>query len=377
MNKELQNIPAVLAVLWRMHRRNPTFMSFNVSNRCNEQCLMCSVWRTPSEELSLVEMERIFLDVRRFGIRVLEISGGEPFLRKDIFEILKLVDRIGFLFTVSSNGTLLDPAFVERLNGFRRMLQLAVSVDSLERDVFRKLRGVDALPRVLGNLEALVEKKPSFPVKINFTMNRFNYRETMTLLDYAEKLGIFLSVFPVNQGPGFLHRSSENDFLPRQEERREMASLFRHLAGLRKQGAPLWDFSRFYERAAAYVLSDPVGPCDAGSLYLDLHADGILAPCVDQEGIGDLRREGISEAYKRIEAQRARLAACAKSSPCCYTCTYHVSVTASNLAAYGRERLTTGVRRLLRKKPAQRNSRFEVSGTAREDNAWNTRTRLP
>lgn len=375
MLQKLTTIPAILAVLWRMKRRKPAFMSFNVSNRCNEQCLMCSVWRTRSDELSLPEMETIFRGLRDFGIRVLEISGGEPFLRKDIFDILELTDRTGFLFTVSTNGTLLDAKLAERLNAFPRLLQLAVSLDSLDRECYRKLRGVDALSRVLGNLEAFVHKKPRFPVKLNFTMSRFNYRETMKMLGYAERLGIYLSVFPVNQGAGFFHRSSESGFTPSDAEKQDMAGLFRALAELRKQGAPLWDFSRFYELAADYVSGKPVGPCDAGALYLDLHSDGIVAPCVELDGFADLRKERIGEVYHRLASRKPRLAACAETTPCCYTCTYHISVTAAHLVSFMIETLRVRGLHARRKRPEAGDRRGESREPGREDGAWTIRNR--
>jgi MoaA/NifB/PqqE/SkfB family radical SAM enzyme len=284
-------------------------------------------------------MERIFKGLRHSGIKVVEVSGGEPFLRKDIFEVLSLLDRLGFLFTVTSNGTVLSGALLEKLNGLSGLLQIGISIDTLDRDLYARLRGADMLPAVLAGLDAIRAGDLSFPLKINFTMSRFNYPETLPLLDFAGQRSLFLSVFPVNQGGGFLHRSDDPSLAPVARERAAMSEIFRTLARLRRAGEPLWEYSGFYDLSADYVLGRPVGPCDAGSLYLDLHADGTLAVCIDQEGFADLLREDVAGALERVAAQRGKITACAAGSPCCYTCTYNLSVTADHIVDFLRETL--------------------------------------
>ena len=331
------SMAAYLRLLWRMQRRKPTFLSFNVSNRCNERCLMCNVWRGGSPEMSVEEIARIFADLKRFGILLVEVSGGEPFLREDIFDIFALLDRLGFMYTTTTNGTVLTGEVIERLRSLKKLTQLAVSIDSMDRDIYAKLRGQDFLPRVLINLDRLVAAELPMPVKLNFTMSSVNYRETFAILEYAKSRGIFLSVFPVNSGLDRTHSHNDPMFAVNQTVHLEMAKTFRELARLRRVGEPLWEYSGFYELAADYVLGKPVGPCDAGRLYLDLHADGQLAVCVEQEGIADLRHHSIDEVWRQIKSQNDQIVACSETTPCCYTCTYNVSLTARHLFAFLRE----------------------------------------
>lgn len=67
----------------------PTFMNLSVSNRCNARCEMCDIWRYQSNDFTIAELEKAlknpFLsDVSNFGI-----TGGEPFLRQDLPEIIR------------------------------------------------------------------------------------------------------------------------------------------------------------------------------------------------------------------------------------------------------------------------------------------------
>jgi MoaA/NifB/PqqE/SkfB family radical SAM enzyme len=338
----------LLRVFWRMRRGKPTFVSFNSLNACNQACPMCAVWRRDGEMLSVAEMEPIFADLKQFGLLVTEISGGEPFLREDIYQIFDLLDRLGFLYTAATNGTLLSAPGIERMRGARGLLQIAVSIDSLDPEIYARLRGRDLLPAVLHNLDLLVAARLKAPVKINMVMNRINFRETLDFLDFARRRGIYLSVFPVNQGDGFFHRHSDPQFAPTPAEREEMAAIFRELARLRRLGEPLWEYSEFYLRAADYVLGKPVGPCDAGTLYIDLNADGQVAVCLDREGVGDIRGGGIASLWGKLQAQAGAVKACSEDTPCFYTCTYNVSITARNQAAFLWETARVRWRRLVR-----------------------------
>jgi len=349
----ISKIQKLIHVFWRMRHNKPTFVSFNSLNACNEACPMCSVWRRGGGMLTVAEMEPIFRDLRSFGFLVTEISGGEPFLRDDIYEICDLLDRLGFLYTTATNGTLITSTGIERLRKAQGLLQVAVSIDSLDRSTYERLRGRDFLPVVLENLDVLISAKLPFPIKLNMVMNRLNFRETFAFLDFARSRGISLSVIPVNQGDGFFHRHSDPQYSASDEERLQMADIFRELARMRRAGEPLWEYSGFYDQAAEYVLGKPVGPCDAGKMYIDLNADGQVAVCLDHEGVGDIRRTGIRELWRTLESQADKVKACSLGTPCFYTCTYNISLTARNEFAFLVETARVMLRQFLKRRSQQ------------------------
>ncbi len=324
----------LLPVIWRMCRRKPAFLSFNVTNRCNEACLMCAVWRETLPDMQLHEIEVILTDLRRFGIKVVEVSGGEPFLRADILALLTLLDSLGFLYTTTTNAAVLTPVHLEHLAGCRGLMQLAVSLDSLDRGTYCLLRGKDLLPQVLQKIDMIVAAKMPQPVKLNMALNRLNFHEVPAVLDYAKSRGLYLSVFPVSRGTGFLHRHDDTVFNSSMEELQGQAAAFREIARLRREGEPLWEHSRFYELAAEYVLGRHMEPCGAGSLFLDLHADGTLAACVDRPNFADLRSLSISEVLPCLAGEADAVLKCSRETPCCYTCTYNISLTARHLVTF-------------------------------------------
>ncbi|MSM40529.1 MAG: radical SAM protein [Geobacter sp.] len=340
----------LIRVFWRMRRLKPTFVSFNSLNACNQACPMCAVWRRGGEMLTVQEMAPIFADLKCFGFLVTEISGGEPFLREDIYDIFAMLDRLGFLYTTATNGTLFTPEGIERLSRAHGLLQLAVSIDSLDRETYARLRGRDLLPTAMQNLDLLIAAGLHVPLKVNLVMNRINYRETFDFLAFARERGIYLSVFPVNQGEGFFHRHSDAQYKASPEEQQEMAAIFRELARLRRAGEPLWEYSGFYEQAADYLLGLPVGSCDAAGLYIDLNADGQVAVCLDREGVGDVRSTSIAELWQTLQGERGQIRACQEETPCFYTCTYNISITARNEAAFLWETARVRLRRAMAKR---------------------------
>lgn len=317
---------------------------------------MCSVWLTPIEELSLAQMEPILADLRRSGIRLVEITGGEPFLRGDLPEIFGLLDRLGFLYSVTTNGTLWRDDMVRAIGRAKGIVQLAVSLDSLLPQTYSSLRGRDLLGDVLANLERLAAARLPVPLKINLAMGALNREETFSLLAFARNSGMYLSVFPTNIGANRMHSAEGGDFGPTDAERARMAGIFRELACLRRRGEPLWEYSGFYEGAADYLLDRPIGPCGAGRHFLDLHADGKLAVCLERAPVADLCRENIASVPARIAAEEGAVAACAAATPCCYTCTLNVSLTARHRLAFLMETLWVRTRRWWRKR-----SRKEVA----------------
>ena len=328
--------PRVAAALWRLRRGRLAVASLNVLNRCNQACPMCGVHDEPDQALPLPDLERALRGLRALGVCIVEVSGGEPFLRPDLPDLLSLLDRLGLLFTFNTNGAAVTEGGLAALARSRGLLQVAVSLDSLDRQRYRLLRGRDHLGRALAGLEWLRAARLPAPVKANFAMSRHNQDETPALLDLARRRGLFLSVFPVNQGPGF-HRSDCGVFASSPEERAVMAARFEDLARERRRGAPLWEPAAFYRQAARFLRGEPLAPCGAGRLYVDLRADGSVAPCVDLPPVATLDELASGRAAAALESAQAEVARCHAATPCCYTCTVSLAETGRHPLAYAAE----------------------------------------
>src|SRR5690349_3429197 len=96
--------PTGPVVIWNLVRR---------CNLCCEHCYSISADRDFPGELSTREVYDVMDDLREFGVPVLILSGGEPLLRPDLFDIARRAKSMGFYVGLSSNGTLIGADNIE------------------------------------------------------------------------------------------------------------------------------------------------------------------------------------------------------------------------------------------------------------------------
>lgn len=99
---------------------NPTYVDFSIYPYCNLRCDFCyaeaECESTISNHLLKVsDFEDIFEQFDQIGILRVGFEGGEPFLRKDWFEILKLADKHYFNYFVNTNATMIDESIAKKL----------------------------------------------------------------------------------------------------------------------------------------------------------------------------------------------------------------------------------------------------------------------
>jgi MoaA/NifB/PqqE/SkfB family radical SAM enzyme len=233
---------------------------------------------------------------------------------------------------------------------------VALSLDSLDRERYRRLRGRDLLGEALRGLDRLQGALPGITLKLNTALSHHNRDEVPALLALARGRGLFLSVFPVNQGPG-VHRSDDAGFETTAAGREALAATFDGLARLRRGGAPLWEPSAFYRAAATYLRGGPSAPCGAGRLYLDVRADGTVAPCVDLPAVATLDDLAAGRAWAALESAQPAVDRCRATTPCCYTCTVNLAETGRHPLAVAAETALVLLRSAGPRTPATESSR--------------------
>jgi cyclic pyranopterin phosphate synthase len=156
----------------------------SLTKQCNLACIYChrEGEKESTEQLSASEIAEILTVSAKFGIRSVKFTGGEPLLRPDLLEIVQSVPK-GMESSLTTNGTLLaDLARGLKDAGLKRV---NVSLDSLDRDTYQKITGVDNLPDVLDGITAAREAGLT-PVKINMVvLEGINEHEVDNFLAYV------------------------------------------------------------------------------------------------------------------------------------------------------------------------------------------------
>src|SRR5713101_7528569 len=112
----------------RKHR--PLSVHFDLTYRCNERCVHCYLDHDDHGEMTTAECLKVLGDLARSGTLFLTFSGGEIFLRPDLYEILAAARRLHFDISLKSNALLVTPERAARLREFGvRRVQISVYSD--------------------------------------------------------------------------------------------------------------------------------------------------------------------------------------------------------------------------------------------------------
>lgn len=177
MNEPAQEVPRPV-VVW------------NCTRECNLNCIHC--YANAGEERPFGEMDteagKRFIDaLADFAVPVILFSGGEPLLRKDLFELASLSREKGLRVALSTNGTLITRAVASRISriGFA---EVGISLDGIG-SANDRFRGSDGAYRAaLDGIRNCVALR--LRVSLRLTITRFNYQEIPAIFQLAEDEGI-------------------------------------------------------------------------------------------------------------------------------------------------------------------------------------------
>jgi len=166
---------------------------WNLVRRCNLLCKHCYAVSADVDfpgELDTHQIFKVMEDLKSFGVKVLILSGGEPLLRPDIFEISSRAKQMGFYVGLSSNGTLINADNIEQIKAIGYDY-LGVSLDGIgaTNDEFRGKEG--AFDEALDGLR--LAQKAGIKVGLRFTATKDNITELPKMLDLmkTEKIDKF------------------------------------------------------------------------------------------------------------------------------------------------------------------------------------------
>lgn len=184
---------------------HPVLCNYYLTYRCNATCDFCDIWEQPSPYVTLENVAANLDDLKELGVKVVDFTGGEPLLHRQLPEILRLAKDKGFITTVTTNG-LLYPKKAKSLIGLIDMLHF--SLDSFDREQHDTMRGVACYDAVLKSIDIALElgERPD----ILFTVFAHNLDQIKPLYEnitLSKKLVLILNpVFEyneINTGAGF------------------------------------------------------------------------------------------------------------------------------------------------------------------------------
>lgn len=206
------------------HGRKINYLRLAVTDRCNLRCFYCMPeegleWLSRKELMSYEEMLQICTVLVNMGIEKIRITGGEPFVRKDIMKFLTALSKLRGLkeLSITTNGVLTAP-FIPALKKLG-INSINLSLDTLDANRFFSITGRDEYKNVMETLEQSL--KHDMEVKINaVVMDGKNIQDIMPLVQLTKEMPIsvrFIEEMPFN-GDGHVYTGLNWDYVRILEE---------------------------------------------------------------------------------------------------------------------------------------------------------------
>jgi MoaA/NifB/PqqE/SkfB family radical SAM enzyme len=285
--------------------RRPLLAVFQVNLRCNSSCGYCNLpLNVGRYEMSRSEIRNVFAGLYRDGLRFVFVQGGEPLLRKDLPDILQDLVELGFHPTVITNGTRLTAALVQRFEDLS--VSLSVSLDTLDRGKYMRIRGADQLNAVLAGLDLLRHyRHPKFLTCIVSELNR---DEVSDVVGFARNRG-FLPVVGVYHWDVGLYGKQDSTLM---FERQKAGLVFEQL--LERHALPPGYLRQYAKDNVAWLRGESLKPCDAGRYSIAIDASGNVSPCLSLPVAGNLLHSSLSDILGRFDRREIRH--CSDRSSC-------------------------------------------------------------
>ena len=256
----------------------PLVMSWNVTRECNMKCSHCYINATEKKlahELTTAEGKDLMDQICKVSKPLLILSGGEPLLRQDIYELIEYGASKGLKMGLGSNGSLIDDTVAKKLKA-AGIATVSISLDShipAQHDEFRGVAG--AWEKAVNACKAL--RKNNVLVQVNTTLTQQNYSQIDDIMSLAEEIGVenFHLFFLVPTGRG----AKLTDISPQKYEdmiSTTFAKTAKHRLNVRPSCAP--QFMRI-AKGMGLDMRQWVRGCMAGLYYCRIYPNGDVTPC--------------------------------------------------------------------------------------------------
>ncbi|NLZ17936.1 MAG: radical SAM protein [Desulfobulbaceae bacterium] len=293
----------------------PKWIAWEITRRCNFSCVHC---RSSSElevsghpDFSFDEAKRILADIRSYANPVVVLSGGEPLLREDVFDIASHGTKLGLRMCLATNGSLVTPELCRNMlaSGIKMVSLSLDGASAAVHDDFRRQPGAFE-----GVMQAMaLFREHNIPFLVNSSFTKRNQEEAAKLYPLVKELGAtawyLFMIVPTGRGEEIM-----SELIPPDEyeamlnwhydvEKGEDELLMRPTCAPQYYRLVLQraktDGESFKRRSLSFSTGGSKG-CLAGQLICLIDVDGNMLPCsYFPKAAGNLREQSFKDIWEQ------------------------------------------------------------------------------
>ena len=273
----------------------PLYVQFYITARCNLACQQCNIIYANSDvrEATLDEIKRIADNLAAIGTCVVLLTGGEPFARADLPEIIRAFTERNIHVRMQTNGLASEEALQAAVDagGHDISISLDTLVGSKQDDLNGEVKNswMKAI-KTMATVTRILPKKNSFAA-LGCVMSHRNLYDVANVLRFARRIGWHVSLVPAHIAQphdprGFRSYDRTMVFPPAQYP--ELERVIGDLKRMKSEGYPLYDSTIYLDDIVNFIEGKPLkwrskndGVCDSPSLYFAIIPNGDIAVCCD------------------------------------------------------------------------------------------------
>ncbi len=331
-------------------KKSPLYVQFYITSRCNLACEQCNIIYSDAkhQEMNISQINKVADNLKKIGVNIVLLIGGEPFVRKDIDQIVKAFTNKNIHVRMQTNGIATEQQLINCVNAGGK--DISISLDTLEPEIqdtinggFKKSweRAIKTIAMV-GNI--FPDNSTAF---FNSVIMPKNINSIENVIKFATKIGWGVSLVPVHISEpshpmGYRTLDYEKNVTFNDNQELEIKLLIKRLKDLKKN-YNLYDSDEYLDDIENFLLNKPINwrkknnnVCDSPNLYFAISPSGTLKVCCDYEALKNIHvyDDNFPNLFFSGEIQKIVYPITNNCNGCMYGSYPEITITARNLTAF-------------------------------------------
>ena len=331
-------------------KKSPLYVQFYITSRCNLACEQCNIIYSDAkhQEMNISQIKKVAENLKKIGVNIVLLIGGEPFVRKDIDQIVKAFTSKNIHVRMQTNGVATEQQLTNCVNAGGK--DISISLDTLEPEIQDTINGgfKKSWERAIKTIAMVSNIFPDNSTAFfNSVIMPKNINAIEKVIKFATRIGWGVSLVPVHisepSNPmGYRTLDYEKNVTFNDNQELEIKLLIKKLKDLKKN-YNLYDSDEYLDDIENFLLNKPINwrkknnnVCDSPNLYFAISPSGTLKVCCDYEALKNIYvyNDNFPDLFFSGEIQKIVYPITNNCNGCMYGSYPEITITARNLTAF-------------------------------------------